>query len=394
MKNRLVFLWAAAIDLMIDAILGTAFLVTFLTLLLTGVALVPVFGIGVLVALAATSLTRITGWVERERAAALYQLPIAPPARRMSPRTGGARLVAQAFLDFVDPVTWRTVLHHLLSAVLGGVLLAIIAIGFQLTVNAAGSPFGILVALGALAVIVTFIALAGLLDRSSAVGLLGRGRNAELRQRVVKLADAREGAISSAASERSRIERDLHDGVQPRLVSVAMTLGMARAKFDSDPEAARALLDQAHAETKASITELRQLARGIHPAVLADRGLDAALSAVAARCSVPTTIEVALPARPAPDIEAVIYFTVAEALTNIAKHSSATAAAVTVGESDGSVTVTVTDNGIGGAIIGDGLGQGGLAGMRDRVRSAGGTLLLDSPVGGPTTITVEVPCAS
>lgn len=394
MKNRLVFLWAAAIDLALDAVLGSAFLVAFVALFSTGVGLVPVFGVGLAIVLAATSLTRITGWVERERAAALYQVAIVPPSRRVSTRTGGRRFVAQALLDFVDPVTWRTVLHHLVSAVLGGILFALVALGFRLTLRFSDSAAGILVALTSLVAVVAFVSLAGLLDRSLAVGLLGRGRTAELRQRVVTLADAREGAVSSAASERLRIERDLHDGVQPRLVSVAMTLGMARAKFDSDPEAARSLLDQAHAETKASITELRQLARGIHPAVLTDRGLDAALSAVAARCSVPTTIDVALAGRPTPDVEAVIYFTVAEALTNIAKHSRALSAAVAVTQSDGTVTVTITDNGSGGALIGDGLGQGGLAGMRDRVRSAGGTLLLDSPVGGPTTITVEVPCAS
>src|SRR5690606_39520462 len=129
--------------------------------------------------------------------------------------------------------------------------------------------------------------------------------NAVLREKVDTLSDARQGAVDAASIERQRIERNLHDGVQPQLVSVAMTLGMARSKFDTDPEAARALLDQAHTEAKASITELRQLARGIHPAVLTDRGLDAALSAVASRCQVPTTISVTVPGRAAPEAEAV-----------------------------------------------------------------------------------------
>jgi len=394
MKNRLVFLWAAAIDLALDAVLGSTFLVVFVVLIATGVGLLPLFGIGLVLVLGTTSLTRITGWVERERAAALYLVAIVPPVRRVTARTGASRLLVQGLLDFVDPVTWRTVLHHLISTLLGGIFLGLLSGAYILTLRFVDTPLWLAVSLGALATIVLFVALAGLLDRSVAIGLLGRSRNAELRQRAVMLADAREGAVSSATSERLRIERDLHDGVQPRLVSIAMTLGMARSKFDSDPEATRALLDQAHVETKSSITELRQLARGIHPAVLTDRGLDAALSAVAARCSVPTTINVTLTARPAPDIEAVIYFTVAEALTNIQKHSSASNASVDVTERDGRVIVTVIDDGTGGAVIGDGLGRGGLAGMRDRIRSSDGMLALDSPVGGPTTITVEVPCVS
>src|SRR5690606_29381176 len=153
---------------------------------------------------------------------------------------------------------------------------------------------------------------------------------AELRRRIDTLSNARQGAVDAAAIERQRIERDLHDGAQPRLVAMAMTLGMAKAKFDSDPEAARAMLEQAHLDAKAAITDLRQLARGIHPAVLTDRGLDAALSALAERVAIPTTVDVRLDGRLASEVEAVVYFAIAEALTNVSKHSGATRCTVTV----------------------------------------------------------------
>src|SRR5699024_6490680 len=135
----------------------------------------------------------------------------------------------------------------------------------------------------ALVVLVLYVIYAGRLDQVQSRALLGPSRSAELEGRVDALAQAREGAVSAADTERRRFERDLHDGVQPRLVSTAMTLGMARARFDEDPGAARELLDTAHEEIKESITELRQMARGMHPAVLTDRGLDAALSAVVSR---------------------------------------------------------------------------------------------------------------
>lgn len=188
-----------------------------------------------------------------------------------------------------------------------------------------------------------------------------------------------------------RVERDLHDGVQPRLVSVAMTLGMAKNKFDSEPEKARELIGLAHSETKNAITELRQLARGIHPAVLTDRGLDAALSALAARCTVPSTISVELPGRATPEVEAVVYFSVAEALTNVDKHSTASRCSVQVYRVGDRVAAVVTDDGVGGACVRDGLAASGLAGIRDRVQAAGGEFRLASPEGGPTTLTVQVP---
>lgn len=393
------FVWASAIDLLIDSALATTWFMVIVTMIVVGVSTVPAAGVGILFLLLASALTRLSGWVERQRAMALYDVPIAPPMRRRTLRTGGIRYIAQAFIDLVDPVTWRTLLHHFLSMLLGTLMVALWGLGIRVTVATIDSGFAWLVGPLSLAIIVLYIYLAGLLDRRMSVALLGPSSNAVLLEKVDTLADARQGAVDAASIERQRIERNLHDGVQPQLVSVAMTLGMARSKFDSDPEAAKALLEQAHGEAKASITELRQLARGIHPAVLTDRGLDAALSAVASRCPVPTTISVDVPGRAAPEAEAVIYFAVSEALTNVAKHSGATECSVTVVQHDPDaegcqLVARIRDNGAGGAKVGEGLGQGGLAGMRDRVRAAGGTMLIESPTGGPTIITVEVPCAS
>ncbi|HEY3610977.1 MAG TPA: histidine kinase, partial [Pseudonocardiaceae bacterium] len=186
-----------------------------------------------------------------------------------------------------------------------------------------------------------------------------------------------------------RIERDLHDGAQQRLVAVAITLGRAKNKLDNDPESARALIDEAHADAKQAVAELRDLARGIYPAVLGDRGLDAALSALAARSPVPVAVDVDVSPRPPAAVESAAYFIVAESLTNLAKHSAADSAQVSVRRSGNSVTVRVTDDGHGGAEVRLG---GGLAGLADRAATIDGVMTVRSPPGGPTVVTAELPC--
>ena len=220
--------------------------------------------------------------------------------------------------------------------------------------------------------------------------LLGPPTDAALQARVEELTDTRERVVLAGDAERVRIERDLHDGAQQSLVSLAMSLGRARAKLDDDPAGARVLLDQAHGDAKRALAELRDLARGIHPAVLTDRGLDAALSALAARSPVPVSVEVDVPHRPSPTVEAVAYFVVAESLTNVAKHARARAAAVRVLQAGDRMYVTVLDDGVGGADLALGTG---LSGLRDRVAAVDGRLALSSPSGGPTELTVELPCA-
>jgi signal transduction histidine kinase len=214
---------------------------------------------------------------------------------------------------------------------------------------------------------------------------------AGLTARVSQLEVSRERVIDAAEAERRRIERDLHDGAQQRLVALAMELGRAKAKFGNDVDGAMQLVDQAHAQAKAALTELRNLVRGVHPPVLTERGLDAALSGLAALCPVPADVRVDVPVRPRATIEAVAYFVVAEALTNIAKHSRASHASVVVEGHGypGTLTVMISDDGIGGADP-DGAGLRGLA---DRVSGADGQLHIESPSGGPTIIAVTLPCA-
>jgi signal transduction histidine kinase len=226
------------------------------------------------------------------------------------------------------------------------------------------------------------------LDAQVASGLLGPSKAEQLAHRVEHLTQTRAGVVDAADAERRRIERDLHDGTQQRLVSLAMNLGMARAQARTAEEVFRALGD-AHEEAKAALAELRDLIRGLHPAVLEDRGLDAALSGVAARMPIPVRLSVDLPKRPAPVIEAVAYFVVSEGLANIAKHAQATQAEVVVQRAGDRLHVIITDDGVGGADAARGTG---LAGLAKRAQSVDGTFEISSPVGGPTLLTVDLPC--
>ena len=209
-----------------------------------------------------------------------------------------------------------------------------------------------------------------------------------LRERVDDLRGARQRIIDAADEERRRIERDLHDGAQQRMVAVAVTLGLAQAQFESDPGQARELIAQAREEAQLAVKELRELARGIHPALLSDRGLGAALEALAARAPVPVDV-VGVPEQPlAPQIEACAYFVTAEALTNVAKYAHAQEATVELTLVNGSLRLEVRDDGVGGADLDAGTG---LRGLRDRVDALDGRFDVDSPVGAGTTVTVEMP---
>ncbi|MEV5309585.1 sensor domain-containing protein [Streptomyces sp. NPDC052610] len=222
-------------------------------------------------------------------------------------------------------------------------------------------------------------------DRLLVHGLLGPSR---LASRVEELESDRGAVVDTAAADLRRIERDLHDGAQARLVALAMDLGLAKDKLAHDPQAAARMVDEAHGEVKTALRELRDLARGIHPAVLTDRGLDAALSAVASRSTVPVRVEVDLAARPAPAIEGIAYFTVSELLQNVSKHSRARSASVDVWRSENRLMLQVVDDGVGGA---DASAGSGLAGLAERLDAVDGILVVDSPAGGPTRVTAELP---
>jgi signal transduction histidine kinase len=226
------------------------------------------------------------------------------------------------------------------------------------------------------------------LDARVAQALLGPSRTQELEHQVEHLTQTRTGAVDAADTERRRLERDLHDGTQQRLVALAMNLGLARVHAETAEEAQHALAE-AHEETKAALAELRNLIRGLHPAVLEDRGLDAALSGIAARMPIPVRLTVDLPRRPPATIEAVAYFVVSESLTNIAKHAQASQAEVVVQRAGDRLHIIVSDDGVGGADPARGTG---LAGLAKRAASVDGTFEIASPSGGPTLITVDLPC--
>ncbi|MFD3435911.1 sensor histidine kinase [Streptomyces sp. NPDC058685] len=246
---------------------------------------------------------------------------------------------------------------------------------------------GMTAAAGLVVVMATAWLIRGLayVDRLMIGGLLGPS---SLATRVVELESDRGVVVDTAAADLRRIERDLHDGAQARLVALAMDLGLAKEKLNEDPEAAARMVDEAHGEVKTALQELRDLARGIHPAVLTDRGLDAALSAVASRCTVPVAVDVDLASRPAPAIEGIAYFTVSELLQNVSKHARARRATVDVWRSEDRLMLQVTDDGTGGADLSAG---SGLAGLAERLDAVDGILALDSPRGGPTTVTAELP---
>ncbi|MFI6038699.1 sensor histidine kinase [Streptomyces sp. NPDC051315] len=388
------------------------------TMLSLGAGLLVTF-LGIPVLAAGLAGCRGFGAVERTRARALLGLEVATP-EPLRPRARGALAWMGAMLR--SGTSWRHVLYavlHLPWAVFSfSVAVAFWAYGWaMLTYPLWFWLFPMYGGQGGLQLYgdeqhrvyldnpfeITVTALVGLLftlatpwivralttvDRVMVHGLLGPSR---LASRVVELESDRGVVVDAAAADLRRIERDLHDGAQARLVALAMDLGLAKEKLREDPQAAARMVDEAHGEVKTALQELRDLARGIHPAVLTDRGLDAALSAVASRCTVPVQVEVDLTQRPAPAIEGIAYFTVSELLQNVSKHSRARSASVDVWRVENRLMVQVVDDGVGGADTSAGSGLAGLAGRLDAVD---GILVVDSPVGGPTRVTAELPWRS
>jgi len=400
---------AAAAHLIALGVIGPTVFTALFGLLGVGFGLLFALLFGVVLLAGLVYALFALAWFERARVDGLYDIGLAPLRPRRSPRTGFVGVLHTVWLQAIDPVQWRAVASFAIATILG--LVAVSAAGaVAWGIALAVSPvfgwsntrlFGIFPFDGALVpiagVLTTVVALAVVIGAALLHGLIVRtlfvpSREAQLVEAARTSDTRREGAVRAAEVERTRIERDLHDGVQPRLVSIGMTLGLAQTKIDDDPEAAKALVAEAHASTKSAITELRQLARGIHASVLDDRGLDAALSALASRSHIPVTLDVRLPRRCTRAAEAAVYFAIAEALTNAAKHSRATGCRVHVRvRDDGTLWAKVEDDGLGGARVVPG---GGLDGIVNRVTAAGGTARIDSPQGGPTTVEVSVPCAS
>jgi signal transduction histidine kinase len=313
--------------------------------------------------------TRLLGRMERARARKLLGVRIDEPSPMPVRGTG---FFPWLWSSLRDPVAWRTVLYDFIRLPWG-------IVTFTVT----------LTSLFLLWPVLPFLAR-GLtnVDRAMVRGLLSPSD--ELERRIAELESDRGVVVDTAAADLRRIERDLHDGAQARLVNLAMGLGLAKEKLleGQADETVAAMVDEAHGEVKLALQELRDLARGIHPAVLTDRGLDAALSSVASRCTVPVKVTADLPTRPAAAIEGIAYFTVSELLQNVSKHSGARSASVDVWRSDERLLIQVQDDGRGGAALDGGTGMAGLA---DRLGAVDGLFVVDSPPGGPTTITAELP---
>jgi signal transduction histidine kinase len=422
--------WKETLHLLLNMPIGVATFTFIVTGFATGFGLlITLIGIPILIAMLYVS--RGMGWFERLRAAALLDIHVPSPYRPDPPRDTWYR----PFLSKAsDPATWIEMVYHLILMPLGVITFTLVVTFWSLGLGLLFSPligfvtghpahlfdswFNVTIGRSPLVVDVTsthgwhwiidtpwefaIITLAGVVvifltpwvvhglaaaNRAIVRGMLGK----DVSERVRELTASRDAAVDIAAEDRRQIERDLHDGVQQRLVSLAMDLGRAKEKLDTDPDRAKELVDEAHEEAKRAITEVRDLARGIHPAVLTDRGLDAALSALAVRSSVPVDVEVDVAERPPASVEAAAYFIVSEALTNVAKHAGATKASVTVRRAGSRLTIQVQDDGRGGAQVLEG---SGLAGLRDRVKALDGDLLLLSPDGGPTVLHAEIPCAS
>jgi signal transduction histidine kinase len=341
-------------------------------LIVTGIAVgvgTAVVWVGFPILLATTSFIRWSGDRERGWARSMLRVPLTPVERRP---TAGEPLIRRWLIRLSDATTWRDLAYLMLAFPLACVELPIALASIVL-----------------LPMAVWVTPWLGWLHGELAIAFLGPNRTKTLEQKAERLQASRARGVDAAEAERRRIERDLHDGAQQRLVAVAMSLGRAKSKFDNDPNAVRDLIDEAHADAKLAVSELRDLARGIYPAVLGDRGLDAALSAQAAKSPIPVDVRVDVDPRPPAAVETTAYFIVGETLTNVAKHSGASEATVKLWRTDTHVVVEITDNGHGGAEMRPG---GGLAGLADRAATIDGVITVVSPVGGPTVIRADLPC--
>nr|WP_246561055.1 sensor histidine kinase [Kitasatospora kifunensis] len=376
-------MWREVLHHLLGAPFGMAvFLFTVATLSVGAGLSITVIGLPVLVL--GLRGARGIGALARQQARRCLGAQVEEPTPLAAARPG---VTGWVLASLTDGLSWRSVLYCLLMLPWGILTFTLTAVFLV-----AGWPL--------LPWVVRYLAVA---HRVLVEQLLGPG---QLSERVRELEEDRGAVVDTAAADLRRIERDLHDGAQARLVALAMDLGLAKEKLletelTAEQISAAKMVDAAHGEVKLALQELRDLARGIHPAVLTDRGLDAALSAVAARCTVPGGVKVnvdltgpdGVTERPDSAVEGIAYFTVSELLTNTSKHSGANSAAVDAWRSADRLMLQVRDDGRGGATApGGGFRPGGgLAGLAERVGAVDGVFLVESPEGGPTTVTIELP---
>jgi signal transduction histidine kinase len=384
------------------------FVLFVLALLLT-----PVWGLGLALLPLVTALIRARADLAR-RVAGWWGVPI-PRPYRPRPEAGVAIGLRRGRWILTDPATWRD-FAWLLPGALVGLILGVLSLAVPLygvqgivllplwiwlgtdsygygviwPIESVGEGF-LSLPQGAL-ILAIGLAAAPYLRRVDAWFtrlLLAPTRNALLRSRVTELTVTRADTVDAQAAELRRIERDLHDGAQARLVSLGMTIGLAEEMVARDPASARRLLVEALEVSSTALVELRHLVRGIHPPVLAERGLDGAVRALALNLRIPTSIDSDLTERLATPVESAAYFVVAEALTNVTLHSGATFAYVSIRRSSDTLHMEVGDDGHGGAEPKRGTG---LSGIERRLAAFDGTMTLSSPPGGPTIVTMELPC--
>jgi PAS domain S-box-containing protein len=306
---------------------------------------------------------RIFGWT-REEMLGRGGLPMAPPAKRAEAEELFDRVRAGESVTDFETVRLRK----------DGTLVAV-----SIAAAPVRQPSG--------RVVGNMVAYADITERKEQEAEVHR-LNAELHDRLEELAASRARIVTAGDVERRRLERNLHDGAQQRLVALSLTLRMAQTKLESDPVAARTMLADAGKELALALEELRELARGLHPAVLTDRGLAAAVEMLAGRANIPVEV-VELPDERLPEpVEAAAYYLIAEALTNVTKYAEASTVRVRVAARAGGIVVEVSDDGVGGA---DPSGGSGLRGLADRVESLGGSLEVVSPVGAGTSLRAEIP---
>ncbi|MBG0853860.1 sensor histidine kinase [Streptomyces spinoverrucosus] len=401
--------WRAAGYLVSGVVVGAVTLVALVVLAaLGGVLVLVLVGVPMLLALVLAGIP--VARVERRRLRLVDLDPDPARDQHRAPARGG--LWAWLSTRFREPVTWRELGHALLFAgLLWPVDALVVVFALLCPLSLVGTP--LLMAVGfdevkvlklwavttwpaavgfaALGVVLCCLGAYALGVAAGARGALTRlliaPRDAELGARVVELTRSRVRLVDAFEAERRRIERDLHDGAQQRLVALTMTLGLARLDAPPGPLADR--LAQAHEEAGRALAELRELIHGIHPKVLTDFGLEAAVADAADRSVVPVDIDLELPGRLPRAVESAAYFVVCEALANIAKHSGAARAEVRGGHTGGRLVLEVRDDGCGGA---DASAGTGLTGLADRVSVLDGRLSVSSPPGGPTLLRVELPC--
>ena len=327
--------------------------------------------IGIPILLLTIPATRWIANQHRVMAGRILGTPLPPQYR--PPRSGGpvARLVGWAS----DPMTWRDMAWILAACTLGFALALLSVLLLVLVVTGALWWFGV----------EPIMRARSSMDR----WLLSYGHVETLEQRVEVLTETRAETLDHAAAELRRVERDLHDGAQARLVALSMTLGMADSLFETDPDKAQQLVSDARATTSAAIGDLRSVVRGIHPPVLADRGLGGAVAALALDMAIPVEVTTELAGRPPAPIESALYFAVAECLTNVVRHSGAAHAWIGLTHAEGVLRAVVGDDGRGGADPESGTG---MLGVMRRLAAFDGTMRMSSPAGGPTVVTLEVPC--